>query len=232
MNSSNRVTGEVSDAINNVATFVDLQRANSELAQENLILRKLLAAQSTKSLAEISAKDSTYTLALGHVVNASFRKSKNYLTLRIDPMDSIRPGMGVISSKGVVGTVKSVSEHFATVASLLHPNLLVSGRVQSNGALATVQWDGKNPLEAELKYVPRHLEMDVGDTVRTSGFNSIYPEGFIIGHVSTSALKRENPFYLARVRLATDFTQVRTVYIIKVTDRKEKESLEEEVQDE
>lgn len=233
INSSNRIAGETSDVINTIETFLELQQANRELAKENLHLRRALAAQISVQKEEIETTDSmTYSLALAKVVNASHRKVKNYLTLRIDPQDSIKPGMGVLSATGVVGTVKSTSRHFATVISVLHPSLLVSGRVKSNNALATVQWSGRNPLEAELKYVPRHLELQVGDEVVTSGFNTIYPEGFLIGKVSKRELQRENSFYSARIRLATDFTTVRTVYIIKVMDRKEKEILEEEVTNE
>jgi len=233
LNSSNRVTGEISGAINNVQAFLDLQRVNQELSEENLNLRKILAAKAGNLTDKIKMADSLpYTLALAQVVNTSHRKSQNYLTLRIDPGDSILPGTGVVSAHGVVGTIKSVSTYFATVISILHPSLLVSGRVKTNNALATVQWDGQNPLEAELKYVPRHLKLEVGDSVVTSGFNAIYPEGFLIGVVSESELKRENPFYTARVRLATDFTKVRTVYLIRIKDRVEKENLEEEVSNE
>lgn len=232
-NSSNRISGEITASINTVETFVDLQQANRRLAEENLSLRRALATRVNVISNEITSNDTTlYRLALAKIVNASHRKARNYLTLRVDPMDSILPGMGVVSAEGVVGTVKSVSRHFATVTSLLHPNLQVSARVKSNNALATVQWDGKNSVETELKYVPRHLKLEVGDSVVTSGFNAIYPDGFLIGTVSSSDLKRENPFYIAQVVLATDFTKVGTVYVIKVTDRKEKENLEEEVSDE
>ncbi|MCP4460225.1 MAG: rod shape-determining protein MreC [Cytophagales bacterium] len=230
LNSSNRITGEISETFGNIQDFLNLQRANKELAEENLILRSALANQARESRREIETADSAlFTLALANVVNASHRKAQNFLTLRLDPSDSIRPGMGVISSKGVVGTVKSVSKHFATVVSLLHPRLLVSGRVERNDALATVQWNGQNPLEAELKYVPRHLELNTGDRVVTSGFDSTYPAGVLIGVVSVSELKRENPFYTARIRLATDFTSVKTVYVIKVKGKTEKKNLEEEV---
>lgn len=233
LNSSNRIIGEVSGVINYVQSFLNLQQANKELAEENLSLRKALAAQAGNVTGEIIATDSMpYNLVLAKVVNSSHLRSQNYLTLKIDPSDSIRPGMGVVSAHGVVGTVKSVSKHFATVTSLLHPKLLVSGRVQANGALATIQWDRKTPLETELKYVPRHLKLEVGDSVVTSGFNTVYPEGYVIGVVAKNALKRGNPFYSARIRLTTDFTTIRNVYMVKMKDQLEKKSLEKEVSNE
>ena len=232
-NSSNRISGEITESIGTVETFIDLQRSNRKLAEENLLLRRALASKANRIPNENIAQDSTlYTLALAKVVNASHRNAQNYLTLRVDPADSILPGMGVVSADGIVGIVKSVSKHFATVTSLLHPKLHVSARIKSNNALATVQWEGKNSIEADLKYVPRHLNLTIGDSVVTSGFNAIYPKGFLIGVVSLADLKRENTFYMAQLTLATDFTQVETVYVIKVADRKEKESLEKEVADE
>ncbi len=230
LNSSNRITGEISSGISNVEKFFDLRKVNRELAEENLTLRKALADRARELPIEKEADDSSlYSLALAKVVNASHRKSRNYLTLRINSEDSIMPGMGVVSADGVVGTIKSTSRHFATVISVLHPNLQISGRVQSNNALATVLWDGENSLEAELKYVPRHLKLEIGDQIVTSGFNAIYPEGFVIGKVSRSELKRESPFYTAKIRLATDFTNINTVYVIKVKDKEEKEQVEQEI---
>jgi rod shape-determining protein MreC len=234
LNSSNRISGEVLAVVHNVESYFGLQDINAQLANENLALRIMLSKQvSNRNNGPLVKDDSVaYHLSLGKVVNSSYRKSKNFITLRINPEDSIKPGMGVISSNGVVGRVKSVSTHFATVVSLLNPNLMVSGKIKSNKALCTVQWDELSPIEAELKYVPRHLKLSVGDTVVTSGFNAVFPEGFPIGVVSANNLRNESAFYDARIRLLTDFTTIEIAYVVHVAHKEEIVKLEEELPNE
>jgi rod shape-determining protein MreC len=234
LNSSNRITGDILGLVHNIETYFGLQNVNAKLAEENLALRKLLSQQNlTGNSQQIIVDDSAgYELSLGRVVSSSYRKSKNYVTIRINPEDSIRPGMGVISSNGIIGRVKSVSAHYATVVSLLNPNLMVSGKVKSNKALCTVQWDEVSPLEAELKYVPRHLKLSIGDTVVTSGYNAVFPEGFPIGIVSKNQLRDESAFYDARIRLLTDFTTLEVAYIVNVNHKEEFLKLQEELSDE
>ena len=219
--------------VHNIESYFRLQEVNKQLADENLALRIMLSKPRNNVGDRVVQNDSsTYRLSLGKVVNSSYRKSKNYITLRINPEDSIQPGMGVVSSNGVIGRVKSVSTHFATVVSLLNPNLMVSGKVKSNRSLCTVQWDEKSPIEAELKYVPRHLKLNVGDTVITSGFNAVFPEGFPIGIVSENKLRDESAFYDARIRLLTDFTTLEIAYIVQVANKKELLELQEELPNE
>lgn len=234
LNSSNRISGEVLGVVHNVETYFSLQDVNKQLAEENLQLRKMLSKQVNAPNTEpIVVGDSVgYQLALGRVVNSSYRKSKNFITIRINPADSIQPGMGVISSDGVIGRVKSVSKHFATVVSLLNSNFMVSGKVKTNRALCTVQWDEVNPIEAKLDYVPRHLKLEIGDTVITSGFNAVFPEGFPIGIVSDNTLRDESAFYDARIRLVSDFTTLEVAYVVKVPHKEEMLELEEELPNE
>ncbi len=230
LNSSNRMSGEILTKINNVKTYFGLQQINAELARENLEIRTLLSKGNLNKRPDITHSDSAdYRLYTGKVVNASFQKSRNFLTLRIQPEDSIKPGMGVLSAHGVVGRVKSVSTHFATVVSILNPNFMVSGRVKTSRALCTVQWDGMDPLLAQLKYVPRHLNLTIGDTVVTSGFNTVFPSEYPVGIVVSRSLRQESPFYDAKVRLLTDFTTIETVYIAEVLESDKLLKLEEEL---
>ena len=234
LNSSNRVTGEIFGVVHNVESYFNLQDVNQQLAEENLALRRMLSKQARGTSTEplVPGDSVGYELSLGKVVNSTYRKSKNYITIRINPEDSIQPGMGVISSQGVIGRVKSVSKHFATVISLLNPNFMVSGKVKTNKALCTVQWDEASPIEAKLEYVPRHLKLEIGDTVITSGFNAVFPEGFPIGIVSENTLREESAFYDARIRLLADFTTLEVAYIVNVANKDELLELEEELEDE
>ena len=103
-------------------------------------------------------------------------------------MHGITPGMGVMSAVGIVGKVKAVSDHFATVVSLLHPAMQVSAKLSHSGVLGTIQWTGRDPFRAQLLYVPRHVQIELGDAVVTSGYNATFLAGTMIGHVERLGL--------------------------------------------
>ena len=134
--------------------------------------------------------------------------------------------MGIITTNGIVGQIKSVSQNFATAYSVLHPNLLISSKVLRTKTKGTIQWDQEDYYHASLKYIPRHIKLLVGDTVVTSGFNSVFPEDLTIGIVDELNLEDQMTFYEARVALSTDFTSLDYVYVINDLLKTEKDSVE------
>ncbi len=135
--------------------------------------------------------------------------------------------MAVISAKGAVGKVKSVSKHYSVLISLLNTDEQVSSIIRSLGYFGTSQWDGVDPRRVELLYIPRHVKLHTGDTVVTSGYNAIFPEGVLIGVIKEVNLKEETPFYDIKVELAQDFGKLTFVEVIKSNLKQEKDSLEQ-----
>ena len=150
----------------------------------------------------------------------------NYMTLDAGMNQGIQPGMGVISGAGVVGQVKSASGNFATVTSLLHRNLMISSSISRTKTLCTVQWDGISPLQADLKYVPRHIPIQVGDSITTSGFNSIFPDHIMIGTIASIELEDNDVFYDAKIDLSVDFSSINFVFVVENLLIEEQDSLE------
>ena len=134
--------------------------------------------------------------------------------------------MAVISAKGAVGKVKSVSEHFSVLISILNIDEQVSSVIRSLGYFGTTQWDGVDPRMVELRYIPRHVKLHAGDTVVTSGYNAVFPEGIVVGVIKEVNLKEETPFYNIKVELAQDFGNLTYVEVIKSNLKQEKDSLE------
>ncbi|MEM9340556.1 MAG: rod shape-determining protein MreC, partial [Bacteroidota bacterium] len=167
-----------------------------------------------------------YTVIGARVVNNSFRRAKNFLTIDVGKRDSIFPGMGVISPSGVVGQVKSVSNNYSTVYSVLHPNVMVSSIIKRTSTICTVQWDQRTYNKATLRYVPRHIPLEIGDTVLTSGYNSVFPQGVSVGIVDELNLEDHMTFYEAKVKLSTDFTSLPNVFVIVNELQPEIDSLE------
>lgn len=238
-NSANTYVGRVLEFQSGVTDYFRLASVNSKLAQENAVLRQQLMsyrqdaeADSTNQLdttffaATDSARAAPFILHAGRVINNSIRRTNNYLTLAAGSQDGVKPGMGVISPNGAVGRVKTVSKHYATVTSLLHSQMLISAKIKKDNTFGTIKWTGGDYRTALLDYIPLHVKPEPGDTVMTSGFNTVFPEGIMIGTISEVERELDKSFYTIRVQLSVDFAQLSYVYVVENPRRPEQDSLE------
>ncbi len=225
LNSSNALVARTSATSQSISNYFKLEEINEQLILENAMLQSQLSA---RILSSEQPLDSTaqFLVVGARVINNTFRRSENYLTIDIGKKDNISPGMGVISPSGVVGQVKSVSKNYATVYSVLHPKVMLSSVVKKTNTSCTIQWDQKEYDKASLKYVPRHIDLKVGDTIVTSGFNAVFPPSINIGIVFEVTLQNHMTFHEASVKLGTDFTSLPNVFVIIDEFKTEKDSLE------
>ncbi|TDQ13776.1 rod shape-determining protein MreC [Algoriphagus boseongensis] len=232
-NSSNAVIASVLKKQADLVQFFSLAEANEELTEENAKILSTLFAYTQPADSAYLELDSllevSYQFRGARVIANSLRYSQNYITLNKGANDGVKPGMGVFNSEGVVGRVKSVSKNYSVAFSLLNTGLLVSSKIKSTNDIASVQWDGRDASEANLLYVPRHIKTQPGDTVVTSGFNSVFPEGIIIGIISEVNPDTEDPNYLKiRLKLKTDFSKIKYVYLVENTQYLEVDSLQQQ----
>jgi rod shape-determining protein MreC len=232
LNSSNTFTASVMSVADAVTGYFGLVQENEKLAGENARLNALLV-KSQQTL-EKMAMDTVpipemldqYKFIVAKVINNSVARPNNYITLNKGALDGIKPGMGIISPQGVVGRVMVCSEHFSTATSLLHSKMLISAEISRIHASGSLKWGGNNPDKANLEFVARHLKPKVGDTVRTSEYSNILPEGIHVGVIRKIQLKDDATFYNIEVDLATDFSSLNFVYVIENKLKAEKDTLQ------
>lgn len=170
------------------------------------------------SLDSLTLKDTlisqVYTYIPANVISNSINLRNNTLTMDRGSLQGITPRMGVIGPKGLVGIVRTVSDHYATAISLLHSDIQISASIQHKGYFGTLLWDEPNPRYMELKAIPKHAPILAGDTVVTSGFSGIFPAGIIIGTVSSVTQDPGDNFHRIRVKLAGDLANTGHVYVV------------------
>ncbi|MDZ4715509.1 MAG: rod shape-determining protein MreC [Cytophagales bacterium] len=227
-NTSNRMVAEAVGTTHRISEYVSLRKTNEELSEENAQLRTLLLQLNRVEASSLPGVDSLvrYEFVSARVINNSVARFKNFITIDRGEDAGIRPGMAVISTAGAVGKVKSVSAHFSVITSLLNIDEQVSSVISRTGNFATTQWDGTDPRTAQLLYVPRHVKLLAGDTIVTSGYNAVFPEGILIGTVKEARLNKEALFYEVRVELAQDFSSLYYVRIVRSELKSELDSLE------
>ncbi|MFC3878928.1 rod shape-determining protein MreC [Algoriphagus namhaensis] len=229
-NSSSRLIGSVLETQSDVSDFLSLAEANEILVNENAQLLEELDLAYNQADSMYIPMDSTFeaTFAVkgARVISNSLRFSQNHLTLNKGKKHGLKPGMGIFNQQGVVGRVKSVSENYAVGISLLNTDLLLSAKILSSDVFGSVQWGGGDSKKARLLYVPRHVQASAGDSVVTSGFNAIFPQGIPVGIISSVTPSTDNPNYLdIELDLLTDFSKVSYVYLIENTQLPELDSL-------
>lgn len=179
--------------------------------------------------ARLAAQDAAYPLVPARVINNSLRSVDNYLTLNVGAADGVAPGLGVLSAAGIVGRVKAVSAHYATVTSLLHSKSAVAAKIKRDGTFGSVKWPGDDFSHALLDYIPRQNRLVRGDTVVTSGYNAVFPEGVFVGTVESFVKEPDKNFWTVTLRLGTDFSRLSYVYVVHSRPRAERDSLEASV---
>jgi rod shape-determining protein MreC len=231
-NSSNHYAAKVMQANRDVTDYLYLKEHNGQLAAENARLQALYAKLSlSKQQAPAgytldSALAAQFRFVAARVVNNTTRYAHNHLTIDKGSLDGIKPGMGVISPQGVIGKVKSCSDHYATLTSLLHTDTQVSAQLKKNGQIGSVKWDGGDAGEISLQYIPRHVPVQKGDTVVTSSYNSIFPQGIMLGTIKDARNQGAETFYDITLNLSVNFNRLSYVYVIENFFKTEQDSLE------
>lgn len=213
-----------------VSAYLDLKEINDGLRHENNLLlnendRLRALIERSGMNPDTSASERRYRYIPARVINNSVNKSFNYITLDRGERDGIAPEMGVVSPDGVVGIVFSVSRHFSTVLPVLNLNFRLSAKLKKNEYFGSLHWTGPPADQAEFTDLPGHVNVAIGDTVVTSGYSSIFPEGILVGTV-TDFTREEGSFQAISVRLSVNFRKLTHVNVIGNLVQEEQMELE------
>ena len=231
VNSSNDIVGTLYERFSHFDDYFSLSRTNARLAAENASLRKQLEFRiRNQEKYPVNRPDTVdapaYYFASAKVISNSVNKQFNYITLNKGSRQGIKPDMGIISADGVVGVITNVSPNYSTGLSLLNKRLSIPAKINKNNYFGALVWDGEHSNTADLKEIPFHIIVNVGDTVVTSGFSSIFPEGIMIGTIKNFDVETGTNFYNIKVDLSTNFRTLKYVEVVKNTKQDELKRIE------
>ncbi|MDR3180527.1 MAG: rod shape-determining protein MreC [Prevotellaceae bacterium] len=225
------VRGVLHEQVSALTQYLDLRETNSILADENTalhneLIRYRLVHNTTPGTATDTTGAPLFNYIPATITDNSVNKQHNYIMLDVGANDHVAPDMGVVTEYGVIGIVMAVTEHYAIVKSLLHTDWRCNVRLVQAGDFGPLQWDGVTYNEAVLHDIPQHSNVQIGDTVVTSGYSSIFPPNIPVGVVKSYEIKRGN-FYEIRIRLFADFKKIRHVNVVSFLYRNEVKTLNE-----
>ncbi|MBI4886732.1 MAG: rod shape-determining protein MreC [Acidobacteria bacterium] len=200
--------------------YIALQQVRSEndqLRQEVSQLRVRLQqeralAQQTRSFEQLLELRTRAELATVAAVVIAGGASPDFRTITIDKgtSDGLRPDMAVIAPAGVVGRIITPSARASKVQLLIDRNAAAGALVERSRAHGVVEGTGG---ALRMNYVTGTADVQVGDTVVTSGIDGIYPKGFVIGQIE-SIERGAGAFGAIVLRPAVDFSSVEAVLVV------------------
>ena len=182
-----------------------------ELAEENKRIKELLQfgkeIPMKKVLAQIVAWDA----------------ASDYKVLRINKgsADGLKLQSTVVTSKGLVGYVYRLTNHFADILTILDSNNRVDGlikRIRSHGIV-----EGHSGEKCVMKYVTRTEPVILNDLVLTSGLGNIYPKGLKIGRVTRIERESYGITQYIEITPSVDFGRLEEVIVLVSPDDKRRQ---------
>ena len=228
INTTNDIVGGVYETGTHIGDYFRLGKINHELAEENALLRRQLAAtiDTTTGFQKIVNTDTVYNFIPARVINSTVNRPNNYILIDKGSADGIEKDMGVVSSNGIVGIVADVSPHYASVMSLLHSYSTISVRFKNDEEqIATLRWQNTNYRYGIVDGIPTHLRPKPGDTIVTSSYSYIFPENLMAGTVVELIKSPDGTLNQAKIKYTTDFASLKNVYVIQHTSLDELELL-------
>ena len=218
--SANTIVAGVNNIQTTIGEYFRLRQDNKILAEENAQLKNQLMLYAN-TLEQTTEQDSTYIYSHldweyipAKVVDVTTHKQHNYITINKGTRDGIQADMGVVGNGGVVGIVSAVGEKYALIVPIIHTEMNLSCRIKKNDYVGRTQWQGTNYQQVELKDISRHVSVEKGDTVVTSGLTSIFPEGIMVGVVEETRLQESDNYHHTTLHIATDYKKIKYVQVL------------------
>lgn len=206
--------------IDNYFLLVNTKKRNQELEEEVGRLRNRIAQLGDVELENQRLRkgldfvqSTSQKLVSAHVI--AHDASTDYFGLRIDKgsEDGVRAGMGVVSHHGVVGRIHRVTAHFSDVLTLIDPSSNIDGVIQRSRARGIITGQSKL-LTCRMKYIDRLDDVQVDDTVVSTGFGGIFPAGLSIGMVTAVIPSSSGILQTVTIKASVDIYRLEEVLVV------------------
>ena len=235
LSSANTVSGQLYEWRSTVTTYFHLKSINEDLLDRNMELEKKLTALETLIRDQESNEDteklisksvlSDSKLYSAHVVQNSLNRADNFITINKGSKDGIKEEMGVVDGNGVVGIVCKTSANYSLVMSILNSKSNISCQIRGSSYFGNLIWEYGDSQYAYLRDLPRHATFGLGDTIVTSGFSAICPEGVLVGTIDDISDMDDGLSLLLKIKLSVDFGKLDGVRVIDNTALEERRRL-------
>ncbi len=211
--------GTFQEKWNSVQSYLDLRQKNEQLLYENtrlalensMMYEMRLENDRLKKL--IGFKESSeLRLIMARVIVKETKGFINGIVLDVGAQDGVAKNMPLVVSNGLVGKIYHAGKNQSIGHLLLDPNFRVSAKIQRSRVTGIVSWDGGE--FCSLNEVPKRSDVQMCDSVITSGYGGIFPPGLIIGTVTEITESPRGLFLDVQIKPTVDFEKLEEVFVI------------------
>lgn len=194
----------------NLDRLAQLSAEVKRLQSENERLRDLLDAKSNYN---------DYKLSFAEVIGRSPDRWNNVIIIDRGEKDGIKPGMAVMTAKGMIGRIQSVSNFSSQVELLsdIERGSYISAVVQGNNEIYGVI-EGYQPKQNYLvmRKIPLGAGVEEKQMIITSGLGDpAIPSGLVIGEVVKVGLGDYGLTQEAFIKPSADFYRLSQVFVVE-----------------
>ena len=129
--------------------------------------------------------------------------------------DAVRPGMPVVTHRGVVGKVERVSGRFCDVMLLTDSRSRLSAVIAGKGVTGTVVGQGDGLSYAVSFHFPfQQVDLSADDLLVTTGHEQIFPSGLDVGRLVSGTVQPTGKHQEVSVVPAVDLGHLEEVLIV------------------
>ena len=194
------------------AQIADLEkqvRENEQAKEENVKLRELL---------NLSQKHSDFVFESAKVVSWNASNWASTFTISKGFEAGLEVGDAVVTEYGVlVGTVSEVGTNWSTVDTVVDigTSIGVLVGIEETSAMLLGDYTLMSSQYMKISFVAESGQVITGDVVVTSGAGGAYPQGLILGTVSSVHTEAAGQIEYAVVEPFTDLNTLNQVFVIK-----------------
>lgn len=176
--------------------------------QENIRFRELLEYK--------KASEEQFDLALARVTGTSSNNWQRTIYINLGSKDGIEKNMVVINHQGLIGKIINVAPKSSEILLILDSDAGVGARLSENRkTIGIVQGQGVDHKNLAFVHLPKEMEIQVGDSVITSGLGAFYPPELDIGKVVELIESSRGFTKAAYIETSVDFDSLEEVFVIK-----------------
>lgn len=191
-----------------------LNQKINELSFENARLQSAKVENSALRKALNFQEDSELDLIPAEVIMADPTGFSQLISIDKGANDGVRENAAVIASPGLlVGKITKVSGSNSEATLITDPKILVNAVVAESAARGLVS--GEHGLGLIFGLVTQNEVIKVQDRVVTSGLSGDFPQGLLIGEISSVRSNSSQLFQEAFISPAADLKHLNFVFVIK-----------------
>lgn len=139
--------------------------------------------------------------------------SSNLSSVLVDrgSIDGVKVNFPVMSSKGIIGKVISVSDNVSEVQLISDVNFRMSVKILPDEVEGILRW--VNDDYCEVFEVKRTSEVKIQDIVLSSNLSPFFPEDLPVGQVIGIYDSTDKTSKILRIKLFSDLTRINQVFI-------------------